>query len=76
MFPLLKRGGPEKFYPCLEGGGGAQTVSDPQISHFVAPPLLVINDQFLRKHDVNLSMNVCAHTQTMHGSESGIFICI
>ena len=35
----------EKFYSVL--GGGAQTVSDPRFSHFVAP-LPIINDQSLR----------------------------
>ena len=35
-FPLFKRGGGyEKVYPVLSGG--AQKVSDPQFSHFVAP---------------------------------------
>ena len=34
-----------KVLRCLEGGG-AQKVSDPIFSHFVAPPLPVINDQF------------------------------
>ena len=36
---------------CLEGGGGAQIVSDPRFSHFVAPllDLRVINDQSLIK---------------------------
>ena len=46
-----------KFYPYEKGGGGksfshaegggAQKVSDPRFSHFVAPPLPVINDQSL-----------------------------
>ena len=34
--------------PCLDGGG-AQKVSDPRFSHFVAPPLPVINDQSLNE---------------------------
>ena len=37
IFHFLK-GGHEKFYPVLTGGGGAQKVWDPQFSHFVAPP--------------------------------------
>ena len=46
-FPPFKRGGRKKFYPVLRGGG-AQKVSDPRFSHFVAPPPLpVINDQSL-----------------------------
>ena len=43
-------GGQVKFYPYkkVRWGGGAQTVLDPQFSHFVAPPPLpVINDQSL-----------------------------
>ena len=40
------KGGARKVLPCLEGG--AQKVSDPRFSHFVAPPLPVINDQSLR----------------------------
>ena len=48
---LQKRGGrgAQKVYPVLwgGGGGGAQTNSDPQFSHFVAP-LPVINYQSLR----------------------------
>ena len=38
-FPPFKRGGAQHFLPCLEGagGGGAQQVSDPRFSHFVAP---------------------------------------
>ena len=35
-----------KVLPCLEGA--AQKVSDQQFSHFVAPPLPVINDQSFR----------------------------
>ena len=42
------KGGAQKVLPCLEGGGGAQKVSDPRFSHFVAPPLPVINDQSLK----------------------------
>ena len=35
--------------PFLEGGGGAQKVSDPRFSHSVAPPpFLVINDRSLK----------------------------
>ena len=44
---LYKGGGAQKVLPCLEQGGGGQKVSDPQFSHFVAPPLPVINDQSL-----------------------------
>ena len=44
--PLKRRGrGREKLYPVLRGGG----VSDPRFSHFVAPPLPVINNQSLIK---------------------------
>ena len=32
----LQKGGCKKCLPCLEGG--SQKVSDPQFSHFVAPP--------------------------------------
>ena len=39
--------GAQKVLPCLECGGGGQNVSDPRFSHFVAPPLPVINDQSL-----------------------------
>ena len=42
-FPLFKRGGAKSFTLSL---GGAQKVSDPRFSHFVAP-LLVINDESL-----------------------------
>ena len=37
-FHPLKGGGVQKVLPCLEGegGGGAQHVSDPQFSYFVA----------------------------------------
>ena len=38
MFSHFKRGGVHKVLPCLEGVGGAQKVSNPQFSHFVAPP--------------------------------------
>ena len=56
-FPLFKGGGGrEKFYPVLRGGG-AQTVLDPQFSHFVAPPLPVINDQSLTDAWVPLVVN-------------------
>ena len=45
MFPPFKRGGHEKFYPVLGGGGaGVQKVSDLRFSHFVGP-LPIINDQ-------------------------------
>ena len=46
------KGGREKVLPCLEGG--AQKVSDPQFSHFVAPPLPVSNDQSLKFYPVRL----------------------
>ena len=36
-----------KSFTVLSGGGGAQKVSDPRFSHFVAPRLPVINDQSL-----------------------------
>ena len=45
MFPpfYLKRwggggGGAQEVLPRFEGGGGHKQVSDPQFSHFVAPP--------------------------------------
>ena len=37
QFPVFKRGG-VKTFTLSWGGGGAQKVSDPQFSHFVAPP--------------------------------------
>ena len=43
-FPPSKGGGRKKFYPVLRG---VQKVSDPRFSHFVAPPLPIINDQSL-----------------------------
>ena len=43
----LQKGGCEKYYPVLRGGG-AQTISDPRFSHFVTPPPPPrINDQSL-----------------------------
>ena len=36
-FHSSKGGGGQQVLPCLEGGG-AQKVSDPRLSHFVAPP--------------------------------------
>ena len=42
----LKKGVRERFYPILRGGG-AQKVLDLRFSHFVAPPLPIINDQSL-----------------------------
>ena len=47
MSTFFKGGGAQKVVPCLKGGGGVQKVSDPRFSHFVAPPLPVINDQSL-----------------------------
>ena len=45
---LNERGGEaRKVLPWLREGGGAQKVSDPRFSHFVAPPLPVINEQSL-----------------------------
>ena len=41
------KGGREKCYPVLKGGGGPQKLSNPRFSHFVAP-LHVSNDQSLR----------------------------
>ena len=47
-FHSLKGGwGCEKFYPVLRGGGRGRKASDLRYSHFVAPPLPVINDQSL-----------------------------
>ena len=49
MKSFHSKGGCEKFYNVLNDGGGgegAQKVSDPRFSHFVAP-LPVINDQSL-----------------------------
>ena len=44
----LLKGGRNKFYPVLRGGG-AQKVSDSRFSRFAAPPPLpVINDQSLK----------------------------
>ena len=45
-FPHFKRGGTTSF-TLYSGGGGAQIVSDPRFSNFVAPPLPIINDQSL-----------------------------
>ena len=42
-------GGARQVLPCFEGGGGAQKVWDPRFSHFVEPPLPVINDQSLNR---------------------------
>ena len=57
MFPLFKTLGAQKVLPCLEGGG-AQKVSDLRFSHFVPPPLPVINYQSLtriKKHVLSIS---------------------
>ena len=43
--PTFKRGGARSF---ALSWGGVQKVPDPQIFHFVAPPLPTINDQSLR----------------------------
>ena len=50
--PLIGGGG-EKFYPVLRERG-AQTVLDLRFSHFVAPPLPIINERSLKEKEVRM----------------------
>ena len=40
VLAIVMAGGRKKCYPVFRGGGGAQNVSDPRFSYFVAPPSL------------------------------------
>ena len=65
MFPPFKRGGgAQKVLPCLEGGG-AQKVSNPRFSHFVAPPVPIINDQSLKFLHLRVGYLKCALSENV-----------